>query len=74
MVPCDADFVCVRKVVEPGELSLQFGERAVDGEVAGVDEDVAVRDIGWRLCVSDTHTILMRGVLAGGNEMGDWWV
>ena len=49
MVPCDDDFVAVWECVEPIELGLEFGESAVDGQVACVDENVAVGNAGLRV-------------------------
>lgn len=49
VVARDDNLLPVRQRVEPVELGLQLGEGAADGEVAGVEEQVAVGHVG--LCV-----------------------
>lgn len=46
VVACDEDLEGVRVGIEPVEAGLDLGEGAVGGEVAGVNEDVAVGEDG----------------------------
>ena len=73
VVPSNDDFVLVREGGEPVELGLEFGDSAAVGQVAGMNEEVAVRDGGGGVVmrIGDTDYSNGRIVLGGGRETAE---